>query len=191
MLSSHNQFPAALQSLPSYVEQYWSEPRGDFADIKARFPEKTTATPDAFVSYCKELNSTNSKFPPWKTLQGILWRQLYQDGTVKAPLYDDVLPALNSLKEAGVRIYIYSSGSIEAQKLLFAHTNEGDLRALIDGCIPALNRSNVQTLIPLFCGWKTSLMFRVMRALYLKQGYGIGRSSAMCQTNWLVQSRRG
>jgi enolase-phosphatase E1 len=80
------------------------------------------------------LNSQNSKFPPWKTLQGILWHQLYEDGSVKAPLYDDVLPALQALKEAGVGIYIYSSGSIEAQKLLFSHTNHEDIRHLIKEC---------------------------------------------------------
>lgn len=134
-LNSHEQFPAALQSLPSFVSQHWSATQGDFADIKSRFPKDATASSDAFVSYCKELNSRNSKFPPWKTLQGLLWRQSYEDGTVKAPLYDDVLPALNELKDAGIGIYIYSSGSIEAQKLLFAHTNHGDIMNRINGCM--------------------------------------------------------
>ena len=140
LLGAHHKFPASLQSLPSYLEQHWSEPGGEFVDVKARFPEIATSTPDAFISYCKELDSKNSKFPPWKTLQGILWRQLFQDGSVKAPLYDDVLPALHSLKEAGIKIYIYSSGSIEAQKLLFGHTNRGDLRTLFDGSIPPWGR---------------------------------------------------
>jgi enolase-phosphatase E1 len=44
------------------------------------------------------------------------------------------MPAMRALKDAGVKIYIYSSGSVEAQKLLFAHTAEGDIRDLIDGC---------------------------------------------------------
>jgi enolase-phosphatase E1 len=86
------------------------------------------------VAYCKELNAQNLKFPPWKTLQGLLWRQLFQDGTVEAPLFDDVLPALEALKNAKMKIYIYSSGSIEAQKLLLGHSNHGDIRSLIDGC---------------------------------------------------------
>jgi 2,3-diketo-5-methylthio-1-phosphopentane phosphatase len=54
---------------------------------------------------------------------------------VQAPLYDDVLPALETLTNMGVAIYIYSSGSIEAQKLLFAHTNHGDIRQYIKDCM--------------------------------------------------------
>ena len=92
------------------------------------------------MAYCTELNSQNSKFPPWKTLQGILWRQSYESGNVKAPLYEDVMPAMRALKDAGVKIYIYSSGSVEAQKLLFAHTAEGDIRDLIDGCMELKRR---------------------------------------------------
>jgi len=120
--------------LPTYVTENWSSPTGDFAAIKLRFPTNATTSPDTFISYCQSLNSENSKFPPWKTLQGLLWRQSYESGSVKAPLYDDILPALRKLKSSGVAIYIYSSGSIEAQKLLFAHTNHGDITDLIDGC---------------------------------------------------------
>lgn len=133
VVNSNREFPAALQSLPSFVSENWSK-EGEFGDIKKRFPTEATVSPNAFIVYCNELNSQNSKFPPWKTLQGLLWRKLYQEGTVKSPLYDDVLPALQALKDADVGIYIYSSGSIEAQKLLFAHTNQGDLRDLLSGC---------------------------------------------------------
>ncbi len=136
---AHKQFPAALAALPSYVAENWSSPSGDFADIKARFPANASTSIDAFISQCHKLNSENSKFSPWKTLQGLLWRQSYRTGSVKAPLYDDVLPALQTLKNSGFGIYIYSSGSIEAQQLLFAHTNYGDVTELIDGCKSPLN----------------------------------------------------
>ena len=127
-------FPAALAALPPYITENWSSTSTDFADLKARFPANANISTDVFISHCHKLNSENSKFPPWKTLQGLLWRQSYQSGSVKAPLYNDVLPALQTLKSSGVRVYIYSSGSIEAQKLLFAHTNHGDITDLIDGC---------------------------------------------------------
>lgn len=42
-------------------------------------------------------------------------------------IYEDVYPALEEWKESGKKLYIYSSGSIEAQKLLFSHTTDGDL----------------------------------------------------------------
>lgn len=53
---------------------------------------------------------------------GLLWRTGYQNGSIVCPLFADVLPALNRWKDAGKQIFIYSSGSIAAQKLLFAHT---------------------------------------------------------------------
>jgi enolase-phosphatase E1 len=124
--------------LNGYIEQHWSTTRTEFAPIKAQFPKEAITSPEAFVSYCNELNTKNSKYPPWKTLQGLLWRQLYEEGNVKAPLYDDVIPALKALKSANIGIYIYSSGSIEAQKLIFTHTNHGDITNLIDGCAPDL-----------------------------------------------------
>ena len=49
-----------------------------------------------------------------------------------------MLPAFQTLHDAGIAIYIYSSGSIEAQKLLFAHTNYGDITRLIKDCTPIL-----------------------------------------------------
>jgi enolase-phosphatase E1 len=125
-----------LTALPSYIAENWSSTTGDFADIKARFPAIATTTSAEFIAHCHKLNSENNKFPPWKTLQGLLWRQSYESGSVKAPLYEDVLPALETLKTSGIGIYIYSSGSIEAQKLLFANTNHGDITHLINGCIP-------------------------------------------------------
>lgn len=54
---------------------------------------------------------------------GLLWRTGYENGAIVCPLYDDVHPALTRWHLEGKKLYIYSSGSIAAQKLLFAHTN--------------------------------------------------------------------
>jgi len=42
-------------------------------------------------------------------------------------VYDDVVPALDQWKAAGKKIYIYSSGSVPAQKLLVGYSTKGDL----------------------------------------------------------------
>lgn len=64
-----------------------------------------------------------------KDLQGHIWREAYKSGKVKAELFEDVYPALQQLTDPdyGIKIYVYSSGSVEAQKLLFANTEEGDI----------------------------------------------------------------
>lgn len=66
-----------------------------------------------------------------KQLQGHIWRQAYQSGDVKAEIFEDVAPMLRMLSEEGFMLYIYSSGSVESQKLLFANTTEGDLTDVI------------------------------------------------------------
>lgn len=67
------------------------------------------------------------KHPALKVLQGILWRTAYERGEIKGHIYPDVPPALERWREAGIGMGVYSSGSVEAQKLLFGHSEFGDL----------------------------------------------------------------
>jgi len=71
------------------------------------------------------------KHPALKQLQGMIWRAGYEQGDYVAHLYDDVKPAMTAWRKAGKVLAIYSSGSVAAQKLLFAHTRFGDLTDLI------------------------------------------------------------
>ncbi len=73
----------------------------------------------------------NAKKTGLKALQGLIWTQGYHDGTLTAPLFSDVQPALTAWIRGGLAISIYSSGSIAAQKLFFSHTTEGDLTPLL------------------------------------------------------------
>jgi enolase-phosphatase E1 len=67
-----------------------------------------------------------------KSLQGKIWRQGYEDGTLQAQVFADVAPAFERWRERGLRISIFSSGSVLAQQLLFAHTEVGDLTPFIE-----------------------------------------------------------
>eukprot|EP01120_Amphizonella_sp_Union-15-10_P015450 TRINITY_DN7955_c0_g1_i3.p1 TRINITY_DN7955_c0_g1~~TRINITY_DN7955_c0_g1_i3.p1 ORF type:complete len:172 (-),score=22.41 TRINITY_DN7955_c0_g1_i3:14-529(-) len=68
-----------------------------------------------------------------KQLQGHLWKFGYQNGSLKSQVYDDVIESFKKWKAAHVPIFIYSSGSILAQKLLFQHSNHGDLLSYLEG----------------------------------------------------------
>lgn len=48
-------------------------------------------------------------------------------------LYPDVGPKIQALHAQGTKVYIYSSGSREAQRMLMAFSNSGDLRPFISG----------------------------------------------------------
>jgi enolase-phosphatase E1 len=87
---------------------------------------------DSLVAYVNWLIDRDRKSTGLKSLQGKIWKQGYSDGTLKAQLFADVRPALERWRRAGLTISIFSSGSSLAQKLLFAHTEAGDLTWLID-----------------------------------------------------------
>jgi enolase-phosphatase E1 len=68
-----------------------------------------------------------------KTLQGKIWEEGYRSGKLKGVIFPDVAPNLRRWHEQDKVVCVYSSGSVLAQKLLFAHTEQGDLTEFIDG----------------------------------------------------------
>ena len=68
-----------------------------------------------------------------KELQGLIWQEGYAAGRLRSHVYADVPPALRRWSEAGLDLRIFSSGSIAAQKVFFAHTEAGDLLGLFRG----------------------------------------------------------
>jgi len=87
---------------------------------------------DSLAAYVNWLIDRDRKSTGLKSLQGKIWKQGYSDGTLKAQLFADVRPALERWRHAGLKVSIFSSGSSLAQKLLFAHTEAGDLTGFID-----------------------------------------------------------
>jgi len=75
----------------------------------------------------------DEKVTPLKALQGMIWRQGFESGQLRGHLWPDVAPCLRAWAAAGIALRIYSSGSVEAQRLLFAHTEAGDLTPLLSG----------------------------------------------------------
>jgi enolase-phosphatase E1 len=73
------------------------------------------------------------KLTPLKTLQGMIWKTGYEAGELKGHVYADTPGALRSWHAAGKTLYVYSSGSVEAQRLIFGHTDYGDLTPLFSG----------------------------------------------------------
>ena len=66
-------------------------------------------------------------------VQGHIWRKGFSSGSIKADLFSDVPDVLVQWQSAGIKTYIYSSGSREAQNNLFGHTIAGDLRPYLCG----------------------------------------------------------
>ncbi len=75
----------------------------------------------------------DAKVTPLKALQGMIWKAGYASGELRGELYPDVAPALRRWNKAGLRLFVYSSGSVAAQKLIFGHSVAGDLVDLFGG----------------------------------------------------------
>ena len=95
------------------------------------------AVPDAdlsvVASYIEWLMDLDRKSPALKSLQGLIWERGYRSGELRSEIFDDVGPAIQRWRSAGVQVAIYSSGSVLAQRLLFGHTPAGDLTAVFSG----------------------------------------------------------
>jgi enolase-phosphatase E1 len=73
--------------------------------------------------------TTDRKHPALKNLQGLIWEEGYKSGEIKGHIYKDVPVALKAWTEAGLTLGVYSSGSVQAQHLIFEFSTEGNLRS--------------------------------------------------------------
>jgi enolase-phosphatase E1 len=88
---------------------------------------------ESATQYVYWLMDQDRKSKALKSLQGKIWEGGYRDGSLKGQVYPDILPAFKRWCDQQRSIYIFSSGSVLAQKLLFAHTTDGDLTNYLNG----------------------------------------------------------
>ena len=133
-------FPYARREVAPFLERHSSRPAVQSAlnqmaidagtlDL-ARWCPHPFPSPEAQTWIGVEvgrLMDVDSKKTGLKALQGLIWESGYRDGTLRAHVYPEVPTAFRRWTDAGLSLAIYSSGSIPAQKLLFAHTIAGDL----------------------------------------------------------------
>jgi enolase-phosphatase E1 len=77
--------------------------------------------------------AADAKITSLKTIQGMIWAEGYAKGEIKGVLYPDVPAALRRWTQAGLRLYVYSSGSEAAQRQIFGHAEAGDFSHLFQG----------------------------------------------------------
>jgi enolase-phosphatase E1 len=144
-------FPYARQALPQYVRAHESKLRNLTADIAATVG-KQMLTAQETIDILLQWMSEDRKVTPLKTLQGMIWKTGYESGELRSHVYEDAVQALRRWHARGLALYVYSSGSIEAQKLLFAHTPDGDLTPLFRGYFdtttgPKLESRSYETIV--------------------------------------------
>jgi enolase-phosphatase E1 len=126
-------FPYARAALPGFVREHGHEPEVRGWLDRAAADAGGVCDDSVIVEVLQGWIDVDRKHPALKALQGMIWREGYGQGEYRAHLYDDAADALRRWHGAGHPLYVYSSGSVPAQKLLFGHSTAGDLAPLFSG----------------------------------------------------------
>lgn len=124
-------FPYASVHLESFILQNLDTP-----DLRVQLDEAASiaglASSDtpAIIKQLLQWIADDQKITPLKAIQGMIWKLGYSNGDFKGHIYEDAYATLSAWKKSGIKLHVYSSGSVAAQKLLFGHTKYGDLNTL-------------------------------------------------------------
>jgi enolase-phosphatase E1 len=137
-------FPFARERVAAFLESHADDPavREDVLGLRTEHARDVAAgnRPPPWAddiasvaAYARWLIDEDRKATPLKSLQGRIWEAGFRSGALVGEVYPDVPPAFRRWKEAGRILAIFSSGSVLAQRLLFAHTAAGDLTGYLAG----------------------------------------------------------
>lgn len=117
-------FPYSKNKLKDYVDEHWQMLKEKF------FP---TTTKDIALKTLYEYIEKDIKDTTLKEIQGHIWEEGFLKNELKGHIYEDAYNKLKEWHDLNIKLYVYSSGSIKAQKLFFSHTDYGDITYLFDG----------------------------------------------------------
>lgn len=127
-------FPYARRHLPAFVATHADQPEVQhWLHEAVREAGLVEATQPEVVELLLRWIDEDRKSTALKALQGMIWRDGYVNGDYRAHVYAEVAARLGAWHAAGLRLYVYSSGSIAAQKLFFGYSEAGDLTPLFSG----------------------------------------------------------
>lgn len=126
-------FPYAKQHLRAFIRAQAGNDAVQqiLADVEAIAGNDLSL--DEAADLLEQWIAEDRKLTPLKALQGMIWAVGYANGELQGHVYADTPEALRQWHAQGKSLYVYSSGSVEAQKLIFGHTAYGDLRPLFSG----------------------------------------------------------
>jgi enolase-phosphatase E1 len=126
-------FPYARAQMGEFIQQHADEPAiaALIEDVRREAGEDLSL--DGVIKTLEQWIDADKKITPLKALQGLLWETGYQQGDFKGHIYSDAKQQLEQWHQQGIKLYVYSSGSVHAQKLLFGYTEYGDLNYLFNG----------------------------------------------------------
>lgn len=175
-------FPYAEARLADYIAEHPVETATILADVRA-LEGAPTLSSAAVAERLLTWSRADRKIAPLKSLQGMIWAEGYRTGELEGHIYPDAERALRRWRDAGIRLFVYSSGSVEAQKLLFGHTAFGDLTALFDGFFDTRTGGKLEAAS--YCKIAGVIRAKSDRILFLSDHPG--EIAAALEAGWRVQ----
>jgi enolase-phosphatase E1 len=126
-------FPHARAALPGFVAAHGAEPEVRRWLDQVATEHGAMCDDRMIVEVLQGWIDADRKHTALKALQGMIWKAGYAGGAYAAHVYPDAAKQLRAWHAAGHALYVYSSGSVAAQKLFFGHSEAGDLSALFSG----------------------------------------------------------
>jgi enolase-phosphatase E1 len=126
-------FPYARREMAGFLGARRSDPAVRDALAQLREEGRLQDGIEPALEYVGELMDADRKSTALKALQGLVWERGFTQGELRGRMYPDVAPALRRWRRQGRSTFIYSSGSVLAQRLVFAHSDAGDLSPLLSG----------------------------------------------------------
>ncbi|MDB5986604.1 MAG: acireductone synthase [Nevskia sp.] len=126
-------FPYAKTHLRAYLHAHMSAAAVREALAEVAQLEQRALSLEQAADVLERWIDEDRKATPLKSLQGLIWAQGYAAGELKGHVYSDTSVYLRRWHAQGLKLYVYSSGSVAAQKLIFGHSDAGDLTPLFSG----------------------------------------------------------
>ena len=126
-------FPYAREHMADFVHAHRQDPEVEKALDEVRAAAGDRLDESGLINQLHRWIDEDRKITPLKSLQGMIWKAGYERGELKGHVYEDAVEHLRKWHGSGIRLYVFSSGSVLAQRLLFAHTAYGDLTPLFSG----------------------------------------------------------
>lgn len=127
-------FPYAARELPAFVQaNAGDETIAALLEDARREAGEPDASIDRVIEIFLAWIDEDRKSTPLKALQGHIWKSGYENGDFTGHMYGDAVDYLRQWAADGIRLFVYSSGSVGAQKLLFGFSDAGDLTPLFEG----------------------------------------------------------
>lgn len=127
-------FPYAIARLEGFMQAIAPTPEGQaiLTQVRTEVGQPTLTLEEA-IAQLLAWAEADQKVTSLKAVQGLIWHEGYRTQAYTSHIYADAATCLRQWQRQGVPLYVYSSGSIAAQKLLFAHTTAGDLTPCFRG----------------------------------------------------------